>query len=130
MKKKVEIRNTIREGKFSNYDVSQAVDATATATGATTGTIPATAKVVNALGVTGQVDYIIVLPAPVAGKKLLLLGNGYQYELQTSDPATIYLNGVKGAGVELAVAASQAVELLCVDSTHWIAINSGYGVPD
>lgn len=112
-----------------------AVARTATADGTGTGTIAAGTHVVAVTS--SDANHIIVLPAPVVGNVIELLGNATGYELRTSDPATISLNNVTGAGVELAVAASTHILARCVSATEWIATKfdnvgapAGGGTPD
>jgi hypothetical protein len=66
----------------------------------------------------------VTLPAPVIGTKITLVStNATGYEIRTSDPATIGINGGVGAGAESAItgAIGTMVELLCVSATNWIA---------
>lgn len=91
---------------------------TATATGATTGTI--SAGVTHVAVTATDANHIIVLPAPVPGLKITLLNGGTGYELRSSDPATIGINGGTGAAAESAVAASTVVKVECVSATNWI----------
>lgn len=92
---------------------------TATATGATTGTISAgtTHVVVTAT----DANHIIILPAPVPGLKITLLNGATGYELRSSSPTTIGINGGVGANAESAIAASTVVKVECVSVTNWIA---------
>ena len=133
MKQSVKLRKDVanltvstaaHEGKVTGVE--------ATADGLTTGTIADNlaemSEVIDVDGVTGQVNHWITLPTPTPGKKLLLLGGGFQYELRSSTPATVKINGVGVANNELAVAASQALECICYNATNWVVTNAGYGV--
>ncbi len=65
----------------------------------------------------------MTLPAPVAGNILWLLTSAEStgFEIRTSDPATIALNGGSGAGTESAIAAAiTMIRCVCVSSTLWI----------
>lgn len=95
---------------------------TATATGATTGTI-AGGKVLNFITVTcDDANKIIVLPAPTPGTIVILRNGATGYELRTSAPATIAINGGAGANAESAIAASTMVIAICTSATTWQAI--------
>ena len=81
-------------------------------------------------------DNIIVLPAPVPGS-IVNLYCASSYELRTSDPASIALNGVSGTDKELAVWSDVLVRCICVSPTKWIAqaidnagVTTGAGTPD
>ena len=83
-------------------------------------------------------DNIIVLPAPTPGKIVWIKGHAtVACELRTSDPATIELNNVAGAGKELVVAADTSLMCVCLSATQWIAMKwdnagapAGGGTPD
>ena len=67
---------------------------TATATGATTGTILAGTDYVEAVGVGAHAPYIIKLPALAAGEVIYLRNiSTLPFELQTSVMASIFFNG-------------------------------------
>jgi len=120
---------------FSKGQQSSPVARTATADGSGTGTIAAGTRVVAPTS--DDANKIIVLPAPVPGDKITLLPTATGYELRTSNPATISLNNVSGAGKELAVAAATRIEACCESLTAWTATKidnvgapSGAGTPD
>lgn len=92
---------------------------TATADGTGTGTIAAGTGFVTVTS--DNADKIIILPAPVVGHVVRLINGGTGYELRSSDPATIAINGGTGVGAESAIAASSYVECRCVTATAWIA---------
>lgn len=90
---------------------------TATAAGTTTGTIsPATTHVTVT---SDSADKIIILPAPVVGKKLTIHAGATGFELRSSDPATIAINGGTGSAAESAIAANSTCYLECVTATAW-----------
>lgn len=96
------------------------VSRTATATGATIGTIPAGATFVATVAST-DANHIIILPAPVPGTILFIAGNSRGYELRSSAPATVAINGGVGENAESAVGANVDVMLVCMSATRWIA---------
>jgi hypothetical protein len=104
-----------------NYaaDVSAGAAAvTVTSDGLTTGIIPSTAKFVTITS--DSAAKWCTLPAPVVGKELYLLNAGTGYEIRSSDPGTVGINGGVGANAESAVGANLLVHLICVSATNWI----------
>lgn len=91
---------------------------TATTTGTTTGTI--SAGTTHVVVTCDSADKIIILPAPVPGLKITLINGATGYELRSSDPATIGINGGVGANAESAVGANTIVKVECVSATNWI----------
>lgn len=91
---------------------------TATATGTTTGTISAGTTHVTVT--CDDANKIIILPAPVPGLKITLINGATGYELRSSAPATIGINGGVGANAESAVGANTVVIVECVSATNWI----------
>ncbi len=59
----------------------------------------------------------------MVGDEIWLSGNATGYEIRSSAPATIAINGGTGSNVESAVAASPLVRLVCSSATTWIATN-------
>jgi len=98
-----------------------AVAVIATATGATTGTIPDGASVCTVTVATDAND-IVVLPTPTPGNIVWLLSAAVAFELRSSAPSTVLINGgTGGAAVESAVANTDYVtRCVCMDATHWI----------
>ena len=95
---------------------------TATATGATTGTI-ADAGMIQFVTVTSDdANKIVVLPAPTPGTIVILRNGATGYELRSSAPATVAINGGTGASAESAIAASTMVIAVCTSATTWQAI--------
>lgn len=93
---------------------------TATTDGTGTGTIAAGGGALQAISVTSDnADKIIILPAPVVGMAIVLINGATGYELRSSAPATISINGGAGANAESAIAASTAVVVLCTSATTW-----------
>ena len=70
----------------------------------------------------GNANNILILPAPVPGRIVIVAGAATGGELRTTDPATIAINGGSGANAESAVAANQMVVLFCESATSWKAL--------
>ncbi|MAI24005.1 MAG: hypothetical protein CL828_08105, partial [Crocinitomicaceae bacterium] len=111
-----------------------AIARTATSDGSGDGTIASGSSFVTVTSFSA--DDIIVLPAPVPGS-IVNLYCASSYELRTSDPVSIALNGVSGTDKELAVWSDVLVRCICVSPTKWIAqaidnegVTTGAGTPD
>lgn len=93
---------------------------TATADGTGTGTIAAGAGGIQSIVVTcDDANKIIILPTPVVGTIIVLINGTTGYELRSSDPTTIGINGGTGAGAESAIPASTTAILICETATAW-----------
>lgn len=104
------------------YIAPVAVARTATAAGLTTGTI-ADAGFLQFVTVTSDsADKIIILPTPTPGTMVWLTNGATGYELRSSDPATIAINGGSGSNAESAIAANSTVLAICISATAWKAI--------
>lgn len=93
-----------------------------TADGKTTGAITPGTQIATVTS--ANADHWVTLPAPVVGTLITLVStNTTGYEIRTSAPATIGINGGVGANAESAIAgaAGTMVQLLCVSATNWIA---------
>lgn len=99
-----------------------AIARTATASGATTGTI-ASGPMLQFISVTagGDANSIIILPAPTPGTIVILHVGATGYELRSSAPATVAINGGTGANAESAIAANSTVIAICISATLWKA---------
>lgn len=97
--------------------------ATATADGTGTGTIAAKPFLQFVTVTSANANNIIVLPAPILGSIVILRNGGTGYELRSSDPATIAINGGTGASAESAIAANTMVIAVCTTATTWQAIS-------
>jgi len=99
---------------------SAAVAVVATADGTGTGTIPAGTSVVSVT--CGAAARIVILPAPVIGNIIHLIETATTgYELRTSAPATIGINGGTASNGESAVSgATTYTRCVCVSATNWI----------
>lgn len=103
-----------------------AIARTATSGGLTTGTI-ASGPMLQFITVTSaNADHIITLPTPTPGSIVILGGQGATgYELRTSDPATIGINGGTGASAESAIGANTLVLMICESATSWKGLQLG-----
>lgn len=95
---------------------------TATADGTGTGTIAAAGLLQFVTVTSDDANKIVILPAPVPGTIVVLRNGATGYELRTSAPATIAINGGTGANAESAVAANTMVIAVCTTATTWQAI--------
>lgn len=96
------------------------VAVTATSDGLTTGVIPAAAAFVTVTS--ANAAHIVALPAPVVGQIIVLRNGATGYELRSSAPATVAINGGTGASAESAIAASTMVIAVCTTLTSWQCI--------
>ena len=92
---------------------------TATADGTGTGTI-ADAGLIQFVAVTSaDATHIVVLPTPTPGTIVILYVGANGYELRSSAPATVAINGGAGSDFESAIAANQMAVLICTSATTW-----------
>lgn len=109
----------ITESGIEANVTGQALKSVAVTAKATTGeAIPAGATHVAVTS--ANANNIVILPPPVPGTKITLLNGATGYELRSSAPATVGINGGTGANAESAVAASTVVIVECVSATNWI----------
>jgi organic hydroperoxide reductase OsmC/OhrA len=97
------------------YIINEARTATADGTG--TGQISATTTHVTVTS--ADANNIITLPAPVVGKHLTINVGATGFELRSSAPNTIAINGGTGSAGESAIAANSTCYLICVSATAW-----------
>lgn len=98
---------------------------TATVAGLTTGTI-ADAGLLQFVTVTSAgANDIIVLPTPTPGTIVILHVAANGYELRTSAPATVAINGGAEADAESAIAANTTVVMICASATSWKGLQLG-----
>lgn len=96
-----------------------AIARTATSDGLTTGTI-ASGPMLQFISVTSaSANNIIVLPAPTPGTIVVLAVGANGFELRSSDPATIAINGGTGSAAESAISANMCVVAICTSATTW-----------
>lgn len=97
-----------------------------TADGTGTGTIVNNSDgpvVIYASVTSGGANNIVVLPAPIVGTEVWLQGNATGYELRSSSPTTVAINGGTGADAEAAIAASLVIWARCTSPTTWVVNN-------
>lgn len=95
--------------------------ATATSNGLTTGTIP---DGVNFVTVTSaDANNIIVLPTPTVGTRVTLRNGATGYELRTSSPTTVAINGGTGSAAESAIGANVLTTCVCDTATTWVCMD-------
>jgi len=95
---------------------------TATALGDGTGLIAA-AGMYQFIAVTakaGDATGIITLPAPTPGTLIVLSVGATGFELRSSAPATVGINGGTSAAGESPIAASMLCVVWCVSATNWM----------
>lgn len=109
-------------GNISGNVTYTTVARTATADGLTTGTIAAAGMIQFVTVTSSDANHIIVLPTPTPGVIVVLRNGATGYELRTSNPASIAINGGAGANAESAIAASTMVIAVCTTATTWQAI--------
>jgi len=70
----------------------------------------------------GDANHICVLPTPTPGNIVYIIEDGTTgYELRSSAPATIAINGGTGANAESAIAgATTYVRCVCTSATTWV----------
>lgn len=100
--------------------IEQAVEVQSLAATASGATISDTADFVSVTS--ASADYIVVLPAPVVGKMVMINVGATGFELRSSAPASIAINGGTGSGAESAIAANSTIIAICLSSTAWKAI--------
>lgn len=90
---------------------------------ATTGTAIADAGMIQFVTVTSDnADKIVILPTPTPGAIVILRNGATGYELRSSAPGTVAINGGAGAAAESAIAANTMVIAVCTTATTWQAI--------
>lgn len=109
-------------GNVTGQVTYPAVARTATADGTTTGTIAAAGLLQFVTVTSDDANKIVILPAPTPGTIVILRNGATGYELRSSAPATIAINGGAGANAESAIAASTMVIAVCTTATTWQAI--------
>ena len=91
---------------------------TATADALTTAIISNTTTHVTVTS--ADANHIIVLPAPTPGRQVVIHNGATGYELRSSDPSTVLINGgTGGPSVESAIPANSTVFMTCVTATAW-----------
>ncbi len=98
---------------------------TATSAGLTTGTI-LTGETFISVTSAGAND-IMILPAPTPGTIVILAVAATGYELRSSSPTTIGINGGTGADAESAIPANTTAILICESATTWKGLQMAIG---
>lgn len=104
-------------GEISTGGLSS-VSNIATVAGLTTGTIT-NGNVFTAV-TAGVAPAFITLPAAIPGTIVNAYVGANGFSLQTSNPATIGINGGIGAGFKSVIPADTYIEMRCVSPTQWI----------
>jgi hypothetical protein len=94
---------------------------TATVDGLTTGIIADTTDFV--VVTSADANHIVALPTPTPGRVVRLRNAGTGYELRSSAPATVAINGGAGAGAESAIGANVLTQCVCDSATTWVCTN-------
>ena len=109
-------------GNVSGQVSYPTVARTATADGTGTGTIAAAGGLQFVTVTSDDANKIVNLPTPTPGVIVILRNGATGYELRSSAPATVAINGGAGANAESAVAANTMVIAVCTSATTWQAI--------
>jgi hypothetical protein len=96
-----------------------AVARTATALGDGTGLIAERGVIQYVTVTSDSADKIITLPAPTPGRIVILNVATTGFELRSSAPATVAINGGAEADAESAIAADSTCVMVCVSATAW-----------
>ncbi len=109
---------------FAVYDKQSIVATTGTAAGGSNQI--KTKALMCHVTVTNQTngDDIVILPEPIVGRIVILSNGATAYELRSSAPATIGINGGTGASAESAIPASTTAWLICESLTTWKGFQS------
>jgi len=104
-------------------DVAAASNSTITATddGTGTGVIPGGGF--YTVSADSDANHIVTLPAPVPGTEvwLLTVGDSTGFEVRTTTPASIAINGGTGSNAESAIAAAiKLIRFYCISATEWL----------
>lgn len=102
-----------------------AVARTATADGSTTGTIAAAGKIQSITVTSDDANKIIILPTPTPGTIVILYVGATGFELRSSTPASIAINGGTGANAESAIPANTTAVMYCESATSWKGFQMG-----
>lgn len=105
-------------GNASGYALKSEARTATAAPGGTTGVI--STGVTHVVVTSDDANKVITLPAPVPGLEIVLQNGATGYELRTSAPGTIAINGGAAANAESAVAAATTVIVKCTSATTWI----------
>jgi hypothetical protein len=102
----------------SRNDLSSAVAVTATADGLTTGIVPDGADFVTVTS--GDAAHVVTLPAPTPKTVIALRNGATGYQLRSSDPETVAINGGTGEAAGSAIGANVLTVCVCGTATTWL----------
>lgn len=102
--------------------IAEARTATA-APGGTTGVISDTTTFVTVT--CDDANKVITLPTPTPGRVVTIRNGATGYELRSSAPGTVAINGGTGSNAESAIAANILVVCRCDSATTWVCTNYG-----
>jgi hypothetical protein len=94
---------------------------TATSDGLTTGIIADAGSLQFVAVTSANAAHIVALPAPTPGTIVVLYVGANGYELKSSAPATVAINGGTGASVSSTVSANKMVVAICTSALTWHA---------
>jgi hypothetical protein len=101
------------------------VDEARTATAAPGGTTGVISTGTDFVVVTSDnADKVITLPAPTPGVRVAIANGATGYELRSSDPETVAINGGTAAGAESAISANTLVVCTCRSATAWLCLST------
>lgn len=92
---------------------------TATDDGTGAGQISATGGPLVVVDADSDANHIVTLPQPQLGMLFIVHVAATGCELRSSSPTTIGINGVTGAGKELALAVNSSVICVATSLTNW-----------
>ena len=98
---------------------------TATTDGTGTGAIAAGESWITVTS--ADANNIITLPPATPGTQVTLFVAATGYELRTTAPATIAINGGSGANAESAIPANTIVHMSCESATTWKGFQQAVG---
>lgn len=109
---------------FAVYDKQSIVATTGTAAGGINQIKTRAMFCHVTVSVTTDANDIVILPEPIPGRIVILSNGATGYELRSSTPASIGINGGTGAAAESAIPASTTAWLICESATAWKGFQS------
>lgn len=109
----------VSENGFTSWaDPIKVSAVTATADGTGTGVVPDGTEF--AVVTSADANHIVTLPTPTPGAEVTLQNGATGYELRSSAPATVGINGGAEAAAESAIAANITTKCTCTTATNWV----------
>lgn len=106
---------------FAVYDKQSIVATTGTSAGGSN-QIKSPAMFMHVtVSVTTDANDIVILPEPVPGRIVILSNGATGYEVRSSAPSTVGINGGTGASAESAIGANVTAWFVCHSATAWRA---------